>query len=224
MTTPVRTFLLLSLLSAFQLTTATTTLVNKKVDRTIDLTSQLVVESARLLLENTGTDVADQFLLQVLPEHGPNVAHVSASVAGQQVWLDVQPTEQADRYIVHLGNEHAVKPNGQSDLITVQIVYTKLQHPYPEEILQGDRQLVNLTGNHYFYSPYLTKSQQTKVKFPTSGSIESFSKLKTTTQQDRAIAYGPFEQVAPLSRSELSVHFENNANFLVGELIMTSHR
>ncbi len=48
-----------------------------------------------------------------------------------------------------------------------------------------------------------------------SSSIESYSKLKPTSQSDATITYGPYANIEPLSVDEMAVHFENNNAFLV---------
>jgi oligosaccharyltransferase complex subunit alpha (ribophorin I) len=48
-----------------------------------------------------------------------------------------------------------------------------------------------------------------------SSNIESFSKLKPTSQSEATITYGPYSNVEPFSFDAMTVHFENNNPFLV---------
>ena len=84
------------------------------------------------------------------------------------------------------------------------MIYTHALIPYPSSISQSDKQLVLYHGNHYYYSPYLTKTQTTVVTLPSS-STESFSKLKPVAHSDNLITYGPYENIPPFSLVSLLV-------------------
>lgn len=192
-------------------------LVNKKVDRTIDLTTQLTKITTKLIVENANSSPVKEYLMVIDNDHSTHLAHIDAflTIKGNQIPISLNKINQFT-FSIQLGDEHAIKPNSQSDLITVEQIYTNLQQPFPEAIKQNGRQLVKYNGNHYYFSLYDTKTQQTKVKLPATGSIESFSKLKST-QIDRTIHYGPYENIKKLSESPLQVHYENNSPFLVGK-------
>lgn len=115
---------------------------------------------------------------------------------------------------------------GQTVDLEVETVFTQHLVPFPSEITQKEKQLVKFTGNHYIYSPYKVKKQTTKVTL-SSRNIESFSKLKPFSQSDSSISFGPYENVAPFSQSELVAHYENNSPFLtitkLDRLIEVSH-
>lgn len=196
---------------------ANNNLINKKVDRSIDLTTQLVKITTKVIVENPNNQPANEYFVVLENDHAPHLAHIVAyaTVKGQQQPLTLKKINQ-HTYAIQLTGEYAIKANAQSELITFEQIYTDLQQPFPEAIKQNGRQLVRYNGNHYYFSLYDTKTQQTKVKLPATGSIESFSKLKPTTQIDRSIHYGPFENVAKLSESPLQIHNENNSPFLVG--------
>ncbi len=104
-----------------------------------------------------------------------------------------------------------LKP-GRSISVNVEEVFSNLLRPYPSAIGQSEKQLVVFEGNHYIYSPYLTKSQTTTVKLA-STAIESHSKLKPTSVNDRVITYGPYSNIKPLSKDDMKIHYENNSPF-----------
>ena len=105
--------------------------------------------------------------------------------------------------------------------------------PHPAEISQKEKQLVRYLGSAYLYSPYKVLSQTTKVLL-SSSNIESFTKVKPTSQSDSTITYGPYENIVPLTeviecrskcsarvsadifflQEEIVVHYENNSPFL----------
>lgn len=198
---------------------ANNNLINKKVERSIDLTSQLVKITTKLIVENPNNKPANEYYFIIENDHGEHLAFIDAylTVKGQQKTLNLKKINP-NTYSIQLINENEIKANSQSELITIEQIYTNLQKPFPETIKQNGRQLVRYNGNHYYFSLYDTRTQQTKVKLPATGSIESFSKLKPTTQIDRSIHYGPYENAKKLSESQLQIHNENNSPFLVGKL------
>jgi oligosaccharyltransferase complex subunit alpha (ribophorin I) len=113
-------------------------------------------------------------------------------------------------YRVDFKNELAA---GKSLTFEVELVLYDLLRPYPSEITQFEKQLVQFRGNHYYYSLYPTRAQTTQVNLA-SDKTESYSQLKPTAKSDSTITYGPYENVKPFEQNELNVHFENNAPFL----------
>ena len=103
---------------------------------------------------------------------------------------------------------------GESVVVTVEVVLGKALEMFPAEIVQREKQLVLLKGNHYAYLPYKCKTQSTQVKLPSS-TVESYSKLKPVSQSDSTINYGPYTNQEPYAFDEMSIHYENNNPFLV---------
>ncbi|PNF17111.1 Dolichyl-diphosphooligosaccharide--protein glycosyltransferase subunit 1 [Cryptotermes secundus] len=103
--------------------------------------------------------------------------------------------------------------HGETAVVDVETVYTHQLTPHPASITQKEKQLVLYHGNHYFYTPYPVTKQSTVVNLGTR-SIESYTKLKPTSQSDYTIMYGPYENIPPFSIDKMSVHYENNAPFL----------
>lgn len=83
--------------------------------------------------------------------------------------------------------------------VSVEMVFTHVLQPYPTHITQSEKQFVVFEGNHYFYSPYFTKSQTTRVKLA-SRNVESYSKLGNPSRTEDTIEYGPFKDVPPYSQ------------------------
>ena len=194
--------------------------MNKKVDRVIDLTSQVVKITCRIQVSNEGTTKADAYLLTFDQNTRGRLAFITASVVSETNDKDRTPlvvTKQTadgeEVWKVSLGSK-AIAPSSTAT-IEVRTVLTKLLTPYPTEINQADKQLVLYDGNHYFLSPYKTQSQTTKIRIPAGSSIESYTKLKPNSQSSNTIDYGPYPDVAPNSHSKMQIHFENNSPFLV---------
>jgi len=57
-------------------------------------------------------------------------------------------------------------------------------------------------------------NRQTTKVLTGSKNIESYTKLKPSSQTESTVSLGPYENTAPFTSSELSVHYENNSPFL----------
>lgn len=185
-------------------------LVNSKVERVIDISSQLVKIVSKITVENVGKSSVQEYLLTFDENHSSHLAYLSAFV--DKKTLQVNKVDDVT-WKVELSGSNTIIAGGVTPTIEVSAVFSRILKPYPSEILQSERQLILYEGNHYFRSPYLTKTQTTKVKLASS-SIESYTKLKPSSQSDQVINYGPYENVASNSYSKLQVHSENNTPFL----------
>ncbi|GLE06469.1 hypothetical protein PINS_up015716, partial [Pythium insidiosum] len=91
-----------------------------------------------------------------------------------------------------------------------------LQDSVPKgETGHTDEQLVVFEDTHVMPSPYLTRTQTTKVKLP-SGRIESYSDVAPVTHKGSVVTYGPYENAEPFvaPRNALRVHFKNHSPFM----------
>ena len=114
---------------------------------------------------------------------------------------------------VHRINIPSVSP-GNSITVVIEVVLAHALQPFPKEISQNERQLIQLIGNAYLPSPYLSRTQSTIVTLPSS-TIESFSRVSPTSSSDNVITYGPYSNVAPFSNAKIAVHYENNGPYIV---------
>lgn len=198
-------------------------LVNTKVDRTLDMTTHLVYVKNVITVENKATSGAlKSYTFVVEPLHARNVAFIGAKLPAAKGASD----DESKKLNVVLVNQDSAKGSlyridfksdlaaGKTLTFEVELTLFNLLRPYPDEITQTERQYVLFKGNHYYYSLYPTKQQTTVVSLA-SDKVESFSQLKPTSKSDSQITYGPYENVKPFEQNELSVHYENNAPFLV---------
>ncbi|KAM4650834.1 LOW QUALITY PROTEIN: dolichyl-diphosphooligosaccharide--protein glycosyltransferase subunit 1 [Discoglossus pictus] len=219
---------ILGLLIALVATGRTHDLVNEDVKRTVDLGSHLAKVSAEVTISNQGPATANSFLVALDPE-----------LEGQLAFLGVKGEEEEEGYLElreskskgKSGKQFSVEFSsplspGAKTKVTIETVFTHVLQPYPIQITQAEKQFVIFEGNHYFYSPYKTKSQTTRVKLA-SRNVESYTKLGNPSRSDDIIEYGPFKDVAPWSQDPLKVHYENNSPFLtissMTRLIEVSH-
>jgi oligosaccharyltransferase complex subunit alpha (ribophorin I) len=102
----------------------------------------------------------------------------------------------------------------QSITLEIEVVHVHALRMYPTEITQGERQLVLYKTDVYYYSCYKTQTQKTIVTLPTDRAESYTQTPKPVSKNDQVITYGAYQNVAPFSRAELSLHYENNNPFL----------
>lgn len=195
-------------------------LVNEDVKRTVDLSSHLAKVTAEVVLAHAGSGSsprAASFLLALEPELEARLAHLGVQVKGEDEEennLEVRETNikgKSGRFFT-VKLPVALDPGAKISVI-VEAVYTHVLQPYPTQITQSEKQFVVFEGNHYFYSPYPTKTQTMRVKLA-SRNVESYTKLGNPTRSEDLLDYGPFRDVPAYSQDTFKVHSENNSPFL----------
>jgi len=192
-------------------------LVVKSLDRSLDMSSQLVKMNHKVTLENTGKGAIKSFLFSVDPAVKDKVAYISASSGGsKKTYLRVSETKvqgHLDKAFWKIEMKDAVVAGG-SDSVEVEVVLAKVLEMFPTAITQKEKQFVRFTGNHYAFLPYNALTQTTTVNLASS-SVESYSKLKPVSQTDSSITYGPYTNIEAFSENEMVIHSENNNPMLV---------
>jgi oligosaccharyltransferase complex subunit alpha (ribophorin I) len=184
------------------------------LDRTIDIASQLVQIVNKIKVENTESAPAKEFVFTVDPELTASISFVEATTKGDNTLKHkVAPIAGKDNVAAYKIELPSPLEKGKSIELEVEVILTHYLKPFPIEITQKEKQLVKFVGNHYVYSPYKIVKQTTKVTLP-SRNVENFTKLKPFSQSDTTISFGPYENIAPFSSSELTIHCENNSPFL----------
>ncbi|XP_023002584.1 dolichyl-diphosphooligosaccharide--protein glycosyltransferase subunit 1A-like [Cucurbita maxima] len=201
-------------------------LIFSKVDRRIDLTSQIVRVSSTIRVENEGTDVVSEVLLTFPEEQAKHLAHIQVTLNERKG----KPKGSAINFPVDVVYPKEMPPElkfysvslpkglnqGESLTFDVLAVYTHVLHPFPEKITQADVQFVVFLDTAYFLSPYSVKVQSLSVKLP-EARIESYTKLENTKTHGSEIKYGPYENLPPYSVKPIRFHFENNSPFPVAQ-------
>lgn len=183
-------------------------IVFKTVDRTIDLTSQLVKITTNISLENTGKNDAGH--ITWLTDHTQGkLSHLGARDSSKRK-LKTQTFPDKNLLTIVLPKQN---PNSRTYNLIVEEVYIHAQIPYPASITQKEKQLVKYNGTSYLYTNYIVKQQTTKVLVRTKN-IETYSKLKPFSLAEGIITYGPYENIEPLTLEHLLIHYENNSPFL----------
>ncbi|KAG5866212.1 hypothetical protein JTB14_035253 [Gonioctena quinquepunctata] len=189
-------------------------LVIKNVERSIDLTSQLVKINTAITFENTGKDPIRNLLIVEEPNILGEVSYLSVKDSTKED-LKISPStveNHNDKKFHNVMLKQSLEP-GRSTVISVEEVLTRSLEAHPSSITQKEKQLVRYFGNHYFYTPYVTTKQKTDVIL-SSRSVENYTKLKPVTMSDTTISYGPYSSIQPFTQDEMVVHYESNAPFL----------
>ncbi|CAF1096714.1 unnamed protein product [Rotaria sordida] len=194
-------------------------LVNTNVERTLDLVSHLPKEIISVTIENRGTKGIRSYDYYVEPQHVNNVAWVGANVKGKdnddQAGLPIKQ-EAIDKtkgavYRIELPNDLRA---GQTITLEIEVVHAHALRMYPAEVTQTERQLVLYKTNAYYYSSYTTQTQKTVVTLPTDRAESYTQTPKPVAKNEQTITYGPYENIAPFTRNDASLHYENNNPFL----------
>jgi len=193
-------------------------IVVDSIERSINLESQLVKITSKVTLTNNGKGAIKGFHYAVEESMAPHVAYIGATVgSSEKTYLRVNEVQVKDSpagatlYRVELKKALS---SSESVTVSVDLVLGKALELYPAEIVQREKQLVLLRGNHYAYLPYKCKTQTTTIQLP-SNTVENYSKLKPVSQTENKITYGPYSNQEPYALDEMTVHYENNHPFLV---------
>ncbi|KAL1540638.1 Dolichyl-diphosphooligosaccharide--protein glycosyltransferase subunit 1A [Salvia divinorum] len=201
-------------------------LVISKLDRQIDLSSQIVRFTTSLKVENNGAEAVSKVLLPYPESQAKNLAFLSVTItegkgktktSSDRLYVDVSHPEgmppSLTWYAVSLPKEVS---KGGSLTLEVKAVFTHLLTPFPEKITQADAQLVAFQDSAHYLSPYAVKIQSLTVKLP-EPKVESYTRLENTKFSGSEIKYGPYENIPPFSLPTIVVHFVSNKPFSVAQ-------
>ncbi|KAJ7966996.1 Dolichyl-diphosphooligosaccharide--protein glycosyltransferase subunit 1 [Quillaja saponaria] len=201
-------------------------LVLSKVERRIDLTSQIVRITSTIKVENTGSDVVSEVLLAFPDSQASHLAYLAAFLNEGKGKVKV-PASSFHVEVVHpkdmppsltFYSVSLPKGLGKGEILTLDVlsVYTHALQPFPEKITQAEIQLVLFQESAHFLSPYAVKVQSLSIKLP-HARIESYTRMENTKIHGSEIKYGPYENVPPYSYSPIAIHFESNQPFAVAQ-------
>ena len=179
--------------------------INEEISRLIDLRGHNVEVSLNITLAKGSK--GGQYQVPIEPNVAKRLAFASART-GPKV-LAISPTIDpgTDGYAVL---NVALGENVEE--VQIRFVFTGVQSALPKKILQEDNQFLVYTDTHYVISPYLTKTQTTKV-WLASHHIEEYSEEADAAVDGARIVYGPYTDVKPYGshNKTLRVHYENNS-------------
>lgn len=173
---------------------------NKNVDRTIDLTSQLVKVSYKITLEHKSKKAITNYVFLVPSVDCDKLSFISArDSAKKELKLTLTKGATDCTYSMTL-------PGGQNTnpVVYIETILLRAIEPFPTEITQAERQLVRYFGNAVFYSPFKTLSQKTTIHLA-SRNVESFTQVKPSAHSDTQIVYGSYENVAGMFKCNFNI-------------------
>lgn len=163
-------------------------IINKNVERTLDLTSQLVKTKYMISVEEDTGKPIKEYIFNVKE---PNLSHIFVKDRFNNK-LEIQQIK--DQSSSHLSYKLTFNLLSASQTLFIETVSSKNILPHPSEIKQNDKQLVKFVGNLYMYSKYTTLTQKTNVLL-SSSNILSHTQAKPFTVSANKLLLGPYENV-----------------------------
>lgn len=162
--------------------------INKNLERTLDITSQLVKTTYKLTVEETsGKPIKDyEFIVRE-----PNLSYISVK-DGFNKKVEMEENHEDGSNLLKFNLTFSEFSSKQTLLI--ETVSTKNILAYPSHIKQNDKQLVKFVGSLYLYSKYPTYAQKTNVIL-SSSNILSHTQAKPFLVSSNKIFLGPYENI-----------------------------
>jgi len=192
-------------LLAILLACCSASLVNKRVSRVLDGTTQLLRSSISVEIANTGSD----------PVSTIQLAADAVLGTGKLIFLTAK-TNDVDLVVTKDLSVSLPAPlaAGKSIHLEISEIYYGGMRAFPTEIKQMDTQLVIVEHNLYYSSPYETEIQNAKINIGTK-KTESFP--KQGKQEGNNVKYNEINAASANSVQRVRIHYENNSPFLVVE-------
>ncbi|KAK6040691.1 ribophorin I, partial [Cooperia oncophora] len=179
------------------------------VDRTIDISSQIVKVSSQLTLSNTGSTEANTVEILVPKEESDHLAYIAAQEGTNKGKLKVSKLaaekEGFKVYKVELLNRIA---KGAEVKLKVEQRFTEILSPLPEKITQKENQFVVYNGNAHYAAAYPVAQEKTTVKIG-NGKTLSATQVSPTNQENEKITYGPYKDQPAFNSKPIKIHYEN---------------
>ncbi|ETN78503.1 ribophorin I [Necator americanus] len=190
-----------------------------KVDRTIDLSSQIVKISSQLTLVNVGTSEANSVEVLLTKEENEHLSYISAQEGNSKGKLKIskQALEKQGFKVYKIELLNRVPKDGEVK-VKVELRLTELLRPLPEKITQKENQFVVYHGNAHYAASYPVVEEKTTVKLG-SGKTMSVTQVLPTNHENERVVYGPYKDQPAFSTKSIKIHYENNAPFVVATVV-----
>ncbi|EPB80392.1 ribophorin I [Ancylostoma ceylanicum] len=198
------------------------------VERTIDLTSQIVKVTSQLTLLNTGTSEANSVEVLLTSEENDHLSYISAQEGNNKGKLKVfkQPGEKQGFILLQVNTAvqtykiELLKRVPKDGEVKLKVDYRLIQmlKPLPEKIAQNENQFVLYHGNAHYAAPYPVAQEKTTVKLG-SGKTVSVTQVAPTNQENERVVYGPYKDQPAFNKKPIKIHYENNAPFVVATVV-----
>ncbi|PIO62950.1 ribophorin I [Teladorsagia circumcincta] len=189
------------------------------VERTIDISSQIVKVSSQLTLSNTGSTEANAVEILVPTEESDHLAYIAAQEGSNKGKLKISKQSGEKQgfkiYKVELLNRIA---KGGEVKLKVEQRFTEMLSPLPEKITQKENQFVVYNGNAHYAAAYPVAQEKTTVKIG-NGKTQSVTQVSPTSQENERVIYGPYKDQPAFNSKPIKIHYENNSPFVVATSI-----
>uniref|UniRef100_A0A7I4YJB4 Dolichyl-diphosphooligosaccharide--protein glycosyltransferase subunit 1 n=1 Tax=Haemonchus contortus TaxID=6289 RepID=A0A7I4YJB4_HAECO len=192
------------------------------VDRTIDISSQIVKVSSQLTLSNDGSAEANSVDILVPSEESEHLAYIAAQEGSNKGKLKIakQPGDKQGYKIYKVELLNRVAKGGEVKL-KVEQRFTGLLSPLPEKITQKENQFVVYNGNAYYAAAYPVAQEKTTIKIG-NGKTLSVTQVAPTSQENERVIYGPYKNQPAFNSKPIKIHYENNSPFVVATVVERS--
>lgn len=204
--------------------TASSNLVNEEVKRVIDVASTVAISRTTVRMKNAGSDPADSFFIAVHCSDAKTLGDLWVSYASNQKPLRALPLEPStdvpgldpccSGYRVSLSNPIAP---GAVQTFDIRMDVVGRIKPVPDIIDGHDEQFMKFMGNSYFFTPYETKVMTTTITLGSSTVTSKNGVEMPFNLSGKKLTLGPYQDVAPLSKNDISIRFKNDRGFLVAK-------
>uniref|UniRef100_A0AC35GSP5 Dolichyl-diphosphooligosaccharide--protein glycosyltransferase subunit 1 n=1 Tax=Panagrolaimus sp. PS1159 TaxID=55785 RepID=A0AC35GSP5_9BILA len=181
------------------------------VSRNIDISTQLSKYVLNINAKNKGNDVT-YFIHPISKEQNLHLSYITAN-EGKGKKLHVSKVEDSfgnSDYIYYKIEFLSTLKKDSSLDFQVEYVLSEYLKIYPTEIAQSESQFTLWEGSSNYVSVYPIESDKSTVKIGHGKALSH-----TGTKSGDKIQYGPTKNVAPFTSTKVSIHYENNAPFIV---------
>lgn len=193
-----------------------------KVERIVDVSSQIVKVSSQLTLLNSGSAEANSVDIIITKEESEHLSYISAHEVNNKIKLRIseQAVEIHGFKVYKAELLHRIAKNGEV-MLNIEYRLTGLLIPFPAKITQKENQFVVYHGDAHYASAYPVMSEKTVVRIG-SGKTLSFTQVAPTSQESERIIYGPYKEQPAFGSKPIKLHYENNAPFVVATVVERS--
>lgn len=195
---------------------------NLQVNRTIELTSNIIKISTSILIRNNLVDPADVYRLPLLKNSTRSMLHFEAKMhfieEDSSFKLKVHKQLKSDEDFIFYDLTFRSDPMNNEEERIIEIIeyYFGQYELLPKKITLLEDQFFRYEGIYNYLSFYLTNSQITRVKLPVKkNDILEYTKDNAALDGETIIYSLDENPIEPLKIFKLQVHYLNNIPYAV---------
>ncbi|CAD8057166.1 unnamed protein product [Paramecium sonneborni] len=193
------------------------------IERTVSLSDRYVQIQSKITFQNDGVIPIEKIYYTIHNALLDRLYNVNIDESNSnKIIEDVDVKYKQNATVYEFTLSRPIEPSSNLE-VELQEHYYKRYKPLPKEIGLEDEQLVQFMDSVYFFTPYLVKNQITYYETP---KIISYS-LKSATQRNQLLEFGPFSDIKPFSTQIHTIHLENNTPMTIftkaSKIVEVSH-